>query len=122
MNSPSGLCSSPGSSGLSLYDDSSTTFLPVVIVDVDEDPAENIELLPVRGPILAMLPGPSAVRSLILIEEEVDINSDVQFIPPHFRGDDTAGPDVPQEEEEEVKELECKVAGTPEFWAGDYLE
>ena len=61
------------------------------------------------------------MRSLILIEEEVDINNDVRFIPPHYHGDNTAGSDVPQEEEE-VKEEEGKIARTPEFWAGDYLE
>ena len=95
--------------------------MPVVIVDVDEDPAENVEPIPVCGPILAMLPGPSVLRSLIPIEE-VDINNDVQFIPPHYRRDDHAGPDVPQEEEGEAKEEEPegKVAVTLEFWAGDY--
>ena len=98
------------------------TFLPVVIHDVDGDPDENSEPLLVRGPVLAMLPGPSTVMTLIPIEEDVDILMDPRFIPPSLRGDDTAGPDVPQEEEVEVKEeeLEGKVAGTPEFWAGDW--
>ena len=47
---------------------------------------------------------------------------DPWFIPPSLHGDDTTGPDVPTEEEGEVKEEEPegKVAGTPEFWAGDY--
>ena len=42
----------------------------------------------------------------------------------HYRGDDCARSDVPQKEEEEVKEEEPegKVAGTLEFWAGDYME
>ena len=69
-----------------------------------------------------MLPGPSILTSLIPIEEDMDVLTDPQFIPPSLRGDDTAGPDVPVEEEVEVKEeeMEGKVAGTPEFWAGDY--
>ena len=70
-----------------------------------------------------MLPGPSVLTSLIPIkEEDVDVLMDLRFIPPSLRGDDTAGPDVPVDEEEEVKEEEPegKVAGTPEFWAGDY--
>ena len=125
MSSPSGLLSSSSSPlGLSLYDDGSTTFLPVIIHDVDEDPTENIELILVHGPVLVMLPGPSVVRSLILVGEEVDVLNDPRFIPLSLCGDDTAGPDVPQEEEGEVKEEEeeGKVAGTPEFWAGDYME
>ena len=56
-SSPTGLSSSgSGSSGSSLYDNGSTTFLPVVIHDVDGDPDENSEPLLVRGPVLAMLP------------------------------------------------------------------
>ena len=124
-SSPTGSSfSGSGSSGSSLYDDSSTTFPPVVIHDIDGDPDENSEPLLVHGPVLAMLPGPSTVRTLIPIEEDVDVLTDPQFIPPSLRGDDTAGPDVPQEEEVEVKEEEeepeGKVAGTPEFWAGDW--
>ena len=123
-SSPTGSSSSgSGSSGSSLYDDGSTTFLPVVVHDVDGDPDENSEPIPVRGTsILGMLPGPSVLMSLIPIEEDVDVLTDPRFIPPSLRGDDTAGPDVPVEEEVEVKEEESegKVAGTPEFWAGDY--
>ena len=119
-SSPSG----SGSSGSSLYDDGSTTFLPIVIHDVDGDPDENSEPILVQGTsVLGMLLGPSIVTSLIPIEEDVDILMDLRFIPPSLRGDDTAGPDVPVEEEEaEVKEEEPKgtLAGTPEFWAGDY--
>ena len=123
-SSPTGSSSSgSGSSGSSLYDDGSTTFLPVVIHDVDGDPDENSEPIPVRGSsILGMLPGPSVLMSLIPIEEDVDVLVDPRFIPPSLRGDDSAGPDVPVEEEEEVKEgePEGKVAGSPEFWAGDW--
>ena len=124
-SSPTGSSSSgSGSSGSSLYDDGSTTFLLVVIHNVDGNPDENSEPIPVRGTsILAMLPGPSIVTSLIPIEEDVDVLTDPRFIPPSLRGDDTAGPDVPMEDVEvEVKEEEPegKVAGTPEFWAGDY--
>jgi hypothetical protein len=46
----------------------------------------------------------------------VDLNNDVRFIPPHFRGGE-ARPDV--EVKEESEEETGKVAGTPEFWA-DY--
>ena len=123
-SSPSGSSSSSsGSSGSSLYDNGSTTFLPVVIYDIDGDPDENSEPIPVRGPpVLAMLPGPSVMTTLVPIEEDVDVLMDPRFIPPSLRGDDTAGPDVLTEEEVEVKEEEPegKVAGTPEFWAGDY--
>ena len=122
-SSPTGSSSSgSGSSGSSLYDDGSTTFLPVVIHDVDGDPDENSEPIPVRGTsVLGMLPGPSVLMSLIPIEEEVDILTDPRFIPPSLRGDDTAGLDVPEEEAEvKEEEPEGKVAGTPEFWAGDY--
>ena len=91
MSSPSDSSSDLDSSRSSLYDDSGQTFLPVVIIDVDEDPAKNIELLPFRGPILAMLPGPSVVMILVPIEEEVDIMNDVRFIPPSLQGDKTAG-------------------------------
>ena len=96
--------------------------MPVVRHDVDGDPDENSKPLLVCGPVLAMLPGPSTVTTLILIEEDVDVLMDPRFIPPSLRGDDTAGPDIPTEEEVEVKEeeLEGKVAGTPEFWAGDW--
>ena len=121
-SSPTGSSSSgSGSSGSSLYDDSSTTFLPFVIHNIDGDPDENSEPLLVHGPILVMLPGPSVLRSLILIEE-VDVLNDLRFIPPIYCGDETAGLDVDLQEEGEVKEeeLEGKVAGTPEFWAGDY--
>ena len=114
MSSPSDSSSDLDSSRSSLYDDGGQTFLPVVIIDVDEDPAKNIELLPFRGPILAMLPGPSVVMILVPIEEEVDIMNDVRFIPPSLQGDKTAGLDVdPQEEEGEVKEeeLEGRVLG-----------
>ena len=120
-SSPTGSSSSgSGSSGLSLYDDSSTTFLPIVIHNVDGDPDENSEPIPVRGTsVLGMLPGPSVMMSLIPIEEDVDVLTDPRFIPPSLRGDDTAGPDVPEEEVKE-EEPEGKVAGTPEFWAGDW--
>ena len=65
-SSPSGSSSSgSGSSGSSLYDNSSTTFLPVIIYDVDGDPDENSEPILVQGPpVLAMLPGPSVVTTL----------------------------------------------------------
>ena len=123
VSSLSGLSSNSGSSGSDLYNDSSQTFLSVTIIDIDEDPAENSELLPVPGPILAILPGLSILRSLILIEEEVDLLNNLRFIPPSLCGDETAGLDVDlQEEEREAKEEEPegKVAGTPEFCAGDY--
>ena len=122
-SSPTGSSSSgSGSSGSSLYDDGSTTFLPIVIHDVDGDPDENSEPIPVRGTsVLGMLPGPSVLMSLIPIEEDVDVLTDPRFIPPSLRGDDSAGPDVSVEEEEvKEEEPEGKVAGTPEFWAGDY--
>ena len=115
--------SGSGSSGSSLYDNGSTTFLPVVIHDIDGDPDENSEPLLVHGPVLAMLPGPSTVTTLIPIEEDVDVLNDPRFIPPSLRGDDTAGPDIPVEEEEvevEEEEPEGKVARTLEFWAGDW--
>ena len=69
-----------------------------------------------------MLLGPSVVMTLVPIKEDVDVLMDPQFIPLSLRGDDVAGPDVPQEEEGEVKEEESegKVTGTLEFWAGDY--
>ena len=83
-SSPMGLSSSSsGPSGSSLYDNGSTTFLLVVIHDIDEDPAENVEPIPVHGPILVMLPGPSVLRSLIPIEK-LDVNNNVWFIPPHY--------------------------------------
>ena len=96
------------------------TFLSVPIIDVDVDPTENIKPVPVPGPSMAqsmaMLPGPSVLRSLVLIEEEVDLMTDPQFIPPSLHGGE-AGPDV--EVKEELEEETGKVAGTPEFWA-DY--
>jgi hypothetical protein len=60
-----------------------------------------------------MLPGPSVLTSLIPIEEEVDFNNDVRFIPPQLRGSMEAGPDVEVKEESD----NGKVVGTPEFWA-----
>jgi hypothetical protein len=115
-SSPSG-SSSSGSS--SLYDDGRQMFISVPIIDVDEAPLENEEPIPVAGPsvvrsrAVAMLPGPSVLTSLIPIEEAVDLNDDVRFIPPHYRGGE-AGPDV--EVKEESEEETGKVAGTPEFW------
>jgi hypothetical protein len=53
----SGSSSDPGS-GLGLYNNGRQTFLSVPIVNIDEDPAENIKPLPVHGPSMAMLPGP----------------------------------------------------------------
>ena len=124
VSSPSGsLSSGSGSSGSSLYDDGRTTFLPVVIHDIDGDPDENSEPIPVREPpVLAMLLGPSVVMTLVPIEEDVDVLTDLRFIPPSLCGDDIAGPDVLMEEDGEVKEEEPegKVARTLEFWAGDY--
>jgi hypothetical protein len=108
--------SSDSGSGLGLYDNGRQTFLSVPIVNVDEDPAENIKLLPVHGPSMAMLPGPSVLRSLIPVEEEVDVMNDLQFIPPSLCGGG-AGPDVEEVEEEEET---GKVARTPEFWADVY--
>jgi hypothetical protein len=102
-SSPSG-SSSSGSS--SLYDDGRQMFISVPIIDVDEAPLENEEPIPVPGPSMvrsravAMLPGPSVLTSLIPIEELVDLNNDVRFIPPHFRGGE-AGPDVEVKEESE---------------------
>jgi hypothetical protein len=43
--------------------------------------------------------------------------NDPQFILPCLHGDMEAGPDAEVKEEEESK---GKVAGTLEFWAGDY--
>jgi hypothetical protein len=85
-----------------LCDGGRQTFLSVPIVDVDEDPAENVEPLPVRGPSMVMLPGPSVLRSLILIEEEVDLLNDPRFIPPSLHGGE-AGPDIEVKEEEEER-------------------
>jgi hypothetical protein len=112
----SGLLSDSGSGGSDLYDDGRQTFLSVPIINV-EDPAENVEPLPVCGPSMAMLPGPSVLRSLIPIKEEMDIMNDPRFIPPSLCGGE-AGPDIDVKEEEE--EETGKVAGTPEFWTGDY--
>ena len=128
VSSPTGSSSSgSGSSGSSLYDDGRQMFISVPIIDVDEAPLENEEPLPVAGPsvvrsrAVAMLPGPSILTSLIPIEEDVDVLTDPRFIPPSLQGDDIAGPDVPVEEEEvKEEESEGKVAGTPEFWAGDW--
>jgi hypothetical protein len=98
-----------------LYDNSRQTFLSVPIIDVDEDPTKNIEPLPVHGPLMAMLPGPSVLRSLILIKEDIDVLNNPWSIPPSLCGDLEARLDV-----EEVKEeSEEKVAGTLEFWADD---
>ena len=109
--------SSDSGSGSDLYDNSRQTFLSVPIVDVDEDPAENVELLPVHSPSMAILPGPSVVRMLVPIEEEVDILMDPRFIPPSLCGGEARlDIDVKEEEEEETG----KVSGTPEFWASDY--
>ena len=90
VSSPLGSSSDLRSSRSSLYDNDSQSFLSVTIVNVDGDPTENVKLLPVCGLVLAMFPGPSILRSLIPIEEEVDINNDVWFIPPFLRGDDVA--------------------------------
>jgi hypothetical protein len=112
----SGSSSDSGLSSSGLYHDGRQTFLSVPIVDVDVDPAENVEPIPVHGPSMVMLPGPSVLRSLIPIEEEVDLMTDPRFIPPSLRGGE-AGPDV--EVKEELEEETRKVAGTLEFWA-DY--
>ena len=113
----SGLSSDSSSSSSGLYNDGRQTFLSVPIIDIDVNPAENVKLLPVRGPSMVMLPGPSVLRSLILIKEEEDLMNDPRFIPPSLRGGE-AGPDV--EVKEELEEETGKVAGTLEFWAGDY--
>jgi hypothetical protein len=114
----SGLSSGSGSSSSGLYDDGRQMFLSVPVIDVDAYPSENDEPIPVLGPSMArsmaMLPGPSVLTSLIPIEEVVDLNNDVRFIPLSLRGGE-AGLDVKEESEEETG----KVAGTPEFWA-DY--
>jgi hypothetical protein len=112
----SGSSSNSGSGSSGLYDDSRQTFLSVPIIDIDVDPAENVKPIPVRGPSMAMLPGPSVLRSLVPVEEEVDLMNDPRFIPPSLRGGE-AGPDVEVKEEDE--EETRKVAGTLEFWA-DY--
>jgi hypothetical protein len=78
----SGSSSDSGSGSSGLYDDGRQTFLSVPIIDVDVNPTENVELLPARGPSMAMLPGPSVLRSLIPIEEEEDLMNDPRFIPP----------------------------------------
>jgi hypothetical protein len=107
--------SSSGSSGL--YDDGRQTFLSVPIIDVDVYPAKIVKPIPVRGPSMAMLPGPSVLRSLIPIEEEVDLMNDPRFIPLSLCGGE-AGPDVEVKEEDE--EETWKVTRTPEFWADVY--
>jgi hypothetical protein len=112
----SGSSSDSGLSSSGLYDDGRQTFLSVPIIDVDEDPAENVKPTPVCGPSMVMLPGPSVLRSLVPIEEEVDLMNDPQFIPLSLRGGE-ARPDVEVKEEDE--EETGKVTGTPEFWA-DY--
>jgi hypothetical protein len=112
----SGSSSDSGSGSSGLYDDGRQTFLSVPIIDVDVDPTKNVEPLPVHGPSMAMLPGPSVLRSLIPIEEEEDLMNNPRFIPPSLCGGE-AGPDV--EVKEELEEETGKVAGTPEFWA-DY--
>jgi hypothetical protein len=112
----SGSSSGSSLSSSGLYDDGRQTFLSVPIVNVDGDPAENVEPLPVCGPSMAMLPGPSVLRSLVPIEEEEDLLNDPWFIPPSLHGGG-AGPDV--EVKEESEEETRKVAGTLEFWA-DY--
>ena len=114
----SGSSSDSGSGSLGLYNDGRQTFLSVPIINVDVDPAENIEPLPVCGPSTATLPGPSVLRSLIPIEEEVDLMNDLRFILPSLRGGE-AGPDVEVKEEDEEEET-GKVSGTPEFWADVY--
>jgi hypothetical protein len=113
----SGSSSNSGSSSSGLYNDGRQTFLSVPIIDVDVNPAENVEPVPVCGPSMAMLPGPSILRSLIPIEEEVDLMNDPRFIPPSLCGGE-AGPDV--EVKEEDKEETGKVTRTPEFWADIY--
>jgi hypothetical protein len=112
----SGLSSGSSSDNSDLYDNGRQTFLSVPIIDVDEDPTGNIELIPVHGPFMAMLPGPSVLRSLILIEEDMGMFSMSRFVPPCLHGNEEAGPDVKVKEEES----KGKVAGTLEFWAGDY--
>jgi hypothetical protein len=118
-----GSSSGSDSSSSGLYDDGRQMFLSVPIIDVDAYPSENNEPIPVPGPSMArsmvMLPGPSVLRSLIPIKEEVDLMTDPRFIPPMLRGGE-AGPDVDPQEEVKEEESEGKVAGTPEFWAGDY--
>jgi hypothetical protein len=113
--------SSPSSSsGLSgLYDDGRQMFLSVPIIDVDGDPSENSAPLPVRGPSVAMLPGPSVLTSLVPIEERVDVLTDPRFVPPSLRGlSMEAGPDV--EVKDELEESEGKVGGTPEYWVDGF--
>jgi hypothetical protein len=112
----SGLSSDSGLSSSGLYDDGRQTFLSVPVINVDVNPAENVEPIPVCGPSMAMLPGPSVLRSLVPIEEEEDLMNDPRFIPPSLRGGEV-GPDM--EVKEESGEETGKVAGTPEFWA-DY--
>jgi hypothetical protein len=96
----SGSSSDSGSSSLGLYDDGRQTFLSVPIIDVDVDPAENVELIPVHAPSTATLPGPSVLRSLVPIEEEVDLMNDPRFILPSLCGGGV-GPDVEVKEESE---------------------
>jgi hypothetical protein len=118
-----GSSSGSDSSSSGLYGDGRQMFLSVPVIDVDAYPSKNDEPIPVPGPSMArsmaMLPGPSVLRSLIPIEEEEDLLTDPRFIPPHYHGGE-AGPDVDPQEEVKEEEPEGKVAGTPEFWAGDY--
>jgi hypothetical protein len=111
--------SSSGSSSdnSDLYDNGRQIFLSVPIIDVDENPTGNIKPIPVHGPFMAMLPGPSVLRSLIPIEEGMDVLNDPRFIPPFLHGNLEAGPDV---EVKEGDKSEGEAAGTLEFWAGDY--
>jgi hypothetical protein len=66
-------------------------FCLCLLLTLTRSPLENEEPIPVVGPLrsraVAMLPGPSVLRSLIPIEEVVDLNNDVRFIPPHFVGE-----------------------------------
>jgi hypothetical protein len=94
-----------------LYNNGRQPFLSVPIINIDEDPAENIELTPVHGFILAVLPGPSVIHQLIPIEEDFG-----EGVPPCLQGSQDARSDV----EVKKEELEGKVTGTLEFWAGDY--
>ena len=116
MSDAEGLSPSSDSDNSNLYNDGRQTFLSVPIINIDEDPAENIKPILVHGPSMVMLPGPSVLKSLILIEEDIDVLDNLRFIPPSLRGGE-AGLDVEVKEEDES---EGKVTGTPEFRAGDY--
>jgi hypothetical protein len=83
-----------------LYNNGRQTFLSIPIINVDEDPAKNVEPIPIHGSILVMLPGPSVLRSLIPIEEDCGEGlSDVRFIPPCLCGDLEARLDIKVKEE-----------------------